>query len=553
MLVCASSAAAQAGEITEYPIPVVTTPYGVAPGPDGKVWIVDSGGHVGGASIGRMATNGAISEADVVKLPSPSLAEAATLGPDGNMWVAQDHQIDKVPVGVTATSQMTTYELGSGNKGFGSITPGPDGRLWFGWGLQVGAITTSGTVEGYATNSTSSIAGVTAGSDGKMWFSESGNTIARMDTSGKIGPGDEFTSPSSNIQDLALGSDGNIWFTSASPAAVNRITPAGVITTFPTPSAASLPFGIEAGPDNHMWFVEENANKIGSIPTSATSSAEIIEYPIPSKSAGAIYITRGPDSRMWFGESGNNALGAITTNLTPVTPISPVTSPTTTTTTTTAQSTPQSTTPLLALPHVPAPVGCLANKLILTDVYPQAGRVQVLGVAPSSAVGKRVAIVSKWNGKILAQASVQADLSFKATVALPPPPLRFTNRALYQAKLGSVRSGALKFARRMYTTAITAAGRTITFAGSVTPPLARKSLPVTIRASASCSGIANGTVVASAKLSRSGTYSTAVRLPASLQGAPAVYLQAETRVPQNARSKKTFPTFTLVRGVRLRP
>jgi len=553
MLGSSASASAHVGEITEYPIPITTTPYGVTTGPDGKIWIIDSGNHVGGTFIGRMATSGAISESDLVQLPSSALGEAATTGPDGNMWVAQDNQIDKVPVGMSKTSEITPYPLGSSTKGFGSIASGPDGRMWFGWNEEVGAITTAGAIEGYATSSTSSISGVTVGPDGKLWFSESGSTIARMDTSGKIGAGNEFPlSGYSGIEDLARGSDGNMWFTTASPAAVGRITTAGAITMFPTPTASSLPFGIEAGPDGRMWFVEENGNNIASIPTSATSSTEIVEYPIPTKSAGAIYITAGPDSRMWFGESSGR-IGAITTN---VTSVSPMTTPTSTTSTTTGSSTQSPSPPfgpLPPLPNVPVPVGCVANKLILTDVFPWGGHTQVLGVAPASAVGKRVAIVSSWNGKTVVQATVQADLSFKATVTLPPRALRFTNRALYRAKLGRVSSGALKFARRMYTTAITAAGRTITFAGSVTPPLAKKILPVTVRASASCSGIANGTVVATVKLSRSGTYSTAVRLPASLQGAPAVYLQAETRVLQNSHSKKTFRTFTLVRGVRLSP
>ncbi len=547
MLGTATSASAHAGEITEYPIPITTTPYGITTGPDGKIWIVDSGNHVGGTFIGRMATSGAISESDLVQLPSPALGEAATTGPDGNMWVAQDNQIDRVPVGVTKTSEITPYALGGGTGGYGSIVSGPDGRLWFGWNKQIGAITTGGEIAGYETNSSTSVSGVTVGSDGKLWYGE-GNKIGRMDTGGKTGAGNEFELPSgdSTIEDLTLGPDGNIWFTLATPAAVGRITPAGVITLFPTPTPSSLPFGIRSGPDGRLWFAEENGNNIGSIPTSASSGADITEYSIGPKNVGAIYITAGPDSRMWFGEFDASKLGAITTNVTP--------GATPTQTPPPAQLPPS---PFVAppppFPHVPAAVGCVANKLILTDVFPHSGRTQVLGVAPASAVGKRVAIVSSWNGKTVAQATVQADLSFKATVALPPRSLRFTNRALFAAKLGRVRSGALKFARRMYTTAITATGRTITFAGSVTPPLAKKILPVTIRASASCSGIANSTVVATAKLGRSGTYSTAVQLPASLQSAPAVYLQAETRVLQNSHSKKTFPTFTLVRGVRLGP
>jgi hypothetical protein len=206
-----------------------------------------------------------------------------------------------------------------------------------------------------------------------------------------------------------------------------------------------------------------------------------------------------------------------------------------------------------AFPPLPAPVGCAANKLILTDVFSQAGKTRVLGVAPAAAVGKSVTILSSWNGKPVARTTVRADLSFTATVALPPRSLRFTNRAVYFAKLGSARSGALKFARRMYTTSITTSGRSITFRGTVTAPLAKRIEPVTIRVAASCASIAAGTVVAKVSPTRSGAFSATLQLPASLQNAPKVYLQAQTRVRQNRHSKKTFPTSTLIRGVRLIP
>jgi virginiamycin B lyase len=550
-----ASAGAAAGTITNYPIPIETTPYGITTGPDGKIWFVDSGNHVGGTFVGRMATSGAISSSDVVQLPSSGLGLAATLGPDGNMWVAQDAQIDKVPVGVALTSEITPYALGSGTGGYGSIVPGPDGRLWFGWNHQVGAITTAGTITGYETKSSESVSGVTVGADGKLWFGE-GNKIARMDTAGHTGAGDEFPLPpgDNQINGLVLGPDGNIWFSLGLPAAVGRITPAGTITIFPTPTLNSLPFGLAVGADKQIWFAERNADAIGAIPTTATSGADIVEYPVGFSNAGVLYVTAGPDSRIWFTEFNLGALGAISTNAVPSGGSSGNETPVGSTTILGSQpvlGSSSATASPPAFPPLPPPVGCAANRLILTDVFPQAGKTQVLGVAPAAAVGKKVAILSSWNGKTVVTATVQADLSFKAAVALPPRSLRFTNRALYVAKLGSARSGALKFARRMYTNSITAAGRTITFSGDVTRPFAKQLEPVTIRAAASCTATPTGTIVAKASLTRSGTFSATFQLPASLQNAPRLYLQAQTRVRQNQRSKKTYPTFTLIRGVQL--
>jgi len=313
-----SSAGAAAGVIDEYPIPVLTTPYGITSGPDGKLWFVDSGNHEGGTFVGRMSTSGASSPSEVVQLPSPKLGLAAALGPDGNMWVAQDGQIDRVPVNATATGQIEPFALGHGTGGYGSIVSGPDGRLWFGWDTQIGAITTGGVVKEYETNSGTSVEGVIVGPDGQLWYGE-GNKIARMDTAGHTSAGEDFSLPGadSGINALVLGPDGNVWFTLGSPAAIGRITPGGAVTVFPTPTLGSLPFGLAVGPDSQIWFAERNGDRIGSIPTTATSGADITEYPVGHENAGLLYITAGADNRMWFTEANRNTLGAITTSVAP--------------------------------------------------------------------------------------------------------------------------------------------------------------------------------------------------------------------------------------------
>jgi hypothetical protein len=196
-------------------------------------------------------------------------------------------------------------------------------------------------------------------------------------------------------------------------------------------------------------------------------------------------------------------------------------------------------------PATAVAVGCVANRLILTDVFPRSGKVRLLGVAPPSAAGKRVTVFSTWNGKQVAKPTVHADLTFSAAVPLPPRRLRFTNKARYVAKLGSQRSLALKFARRMHATAVTAAGRHVTFSGTITPPLAKPIQPVVIRASASCSTIGRGAIVASVKPSRHGAFTAHFDLAA---GQSVAYLRAQTKVRNR---KRTFSTYTLIRGVKL--
>lgn len=333
-LACSSAAVAAPGTITNYPIPKASTPYGVAAGPDGRIWFVDSG-NAGPPSVGRMTTVGGITPADIVALPAPSLGGTATLGPDGNMWVQQDNHLAKVPIGATQTSDITSYTLSSGNGGFASIAAGPDGRLWFGQKQVIGASTTGGTTDTYGTNATSTISSVVVGPDNKIWYA-GGDVIERMSTTGVIGAGNTFTLPPGNsgIYGMTLGPDGNLWFTQSSPAAVGRLTPGGTFTIFPTPTPASLPFGIAPGPDGQVWFVERNGDRIGSIPTTATSGADITEYPVGGSNVGLEYIVAGPDKRMWFNGFNTQSLGAITTSAAvisapPVTPPAAPASPTT--------------------------------------------------------------------------------------------------------------------------------------------------------------------------------------------------------------------------------
>jgi streptogramin lyase len=386
-LIPASAASAEPGVVTEYPIPVETTPYAVATGPEGKIWFVDSGGHAtGGTLIGRMTTGGAISTAEVIAFPHPGLGLALALGSDGNMWAEQGERLDKVPLGVSATGQITAYEYPahSGSNGFGSVAVGPDGRLWVGLTEQLAASTTSGEMQLYETEAGTGVSGVTSGPGGELWFG-AGNSIRRIATNGAHSGADVFPLPEgSGINDMALGPDGNMWFTLGSPAAVGKITPAGEITLFRTPTPSSLPFGIAAGPDAHMWFTERNADTVGSIPLTATSGSEIHEYPIAHTNAGLIGIVAGPDNRMWFAESNENRLGAITTAAAPPASGGGTTPPGGLTTTLGSGKRGN-------LPPNPSPVGCVAEKLSLVDVLARAGTAHLTGVARArtSASGSR--------------------------------------------------------------------------------------------------------------------------------------------------------------------
>lgn len=195
---------------------------------------------------------------------------------------------------------------------------------------------------------------------------------------------------------------------------------------------------------------------------------------------------------------------------------------------------------------------CTPKRLVLTDVFPLHNRTHLLGVAPTGTPGSNVTIISLWNHKVVARPKVARDLSFSATVSLPPASLRLTNRARYVAKLGKQTSLALKFARRMYNIQVVGGSAKVVFRGLIVPPLSKPLRMVVIRASRSCAKVNGGVVVAKARPTRHGSFAVTFKLPSALSGPGVVFLRAQTSVRKFASKPKTYPTFTLIRGITIR-
>lgn len=201
-----------------------------------------------------------------------------------------------------------------------------------------------------------------------------------------------------------------------------------------------------------------------------------------------------------------------------------------------------------------ADVSCLAGRLRLIDVYPQGGRVTLIGVAPRKYVGKTVRIRFAATGKTVATAKVQADQSFRTTAPMPPRTIRNTNRARYLATYGTERSLNLKLARRTFVTrAEEERAGYVRFSGRVIRPLGKTVQPVKIRMAGSCPQAPRGPIVATVTPKSNGTFTALIKVPARYRQYSAVYLRAQSRVRKNTRNAKLYPTFSLVRGVAVTP
>jgi len=114
------------GKVDEFPIPTLhASPYGIAAGPDGNLWFTESqlGAPSGNGKIGRITPQGQITEYTDDGLSFP---RAITRGPDGAVWATLDGSANLVRV--TADGRMTFVRVTW--PGALDITVGPDGNLW---------------------------------------------------------------------------------------------------------------------------------------------------------------------------------------------------------------------------------------------------------------------------------------------------------------------------------------------------------------------------------------------------------------------------------------
>jgi virginiamycin B lyase len=234
-------------------------------------------------------------------------------GPDGNIWIAESGGSGAI-ASVTPAGVVTEFTTGLSASDPWDITAGPDGNMWFVSRdpAIVGRITPEGVITEFTDGLTplSQPSAITAGADGNLWFTETATgRIGRITTDGAITEFSSGLSGSEEPTDITAGPDGALWFTlNADPGGIGRITKTGDVTTFSdglTPN--SRPVGIAKGPDGALWFTESaSPGRIGRI----TTDGSVTEY-----SGGLTvdlspwFITAGPDGNMWFTQ--NTLLGRV--------------------------------------------------------------------------------------------------------------------------------------------------------------------------------------------------------------------------------------------------
>lgn len=192
----------------------------------------------------------------------------------------------------------------------------------------------------------------------------------------------------------------------------------------------------------------------------------------------------------------------------------------------------------------PAELQCTDRKLVLLDVFKEKGRVRLRGAANQDFVGKTVDIKYRAQGnKVVAKAKVAADGSFTTTAAMPPSSISDTNLSRYTAVRGDERSLPLKLIRRMRTSSVSSKSGNVTIRGQVSLPLASPVQSIRLIRRVSCG---KAQLIKTFKPKSNGSFSVTVKASSK----PAVY-RAVTAVRKVTTNPKTYPTFTLPRGIDL--
>lgn len=196
-------------------------------------------------------------------------------------------------------------------------------------------------------------------------------------------------------------------------------------------------------------------------------------------------------------------------------------------------------------------LACGDRKLILVDVLKENGRVKLIGAANRDYVGKKVAIRLRRGNKVVAHAIVEKDGSFEATAPLPPSAVMAShtesNTLRYRAEIGKELSLPLKLQRRLTVSSLksSADGKTVKITGRVVGPLTTPVSDVRVVRRVSCRKVV---LVKRFKPNADGTFSVSVPAP---KGQSAAVYRLATSVREKASNPRSYPTFTLPRGVAL--
>ena len=335
LLVAGPTAAAPLGQIatvaTGGATPGFTTstrPSGIAAGPDGNVWFLESQPDPG--AVARITPSGQVTEFPVPGSGFLSL-DQITAGPDGAMWftafnTGEVFQVTTAGAVSLVAEPTVTPGFPSGNSE--DIIAGPDGNIWvtrpsFNGSVadQLVRITPGGPITGFGAAAglpaDATLRELTVGPDGNLYIGDSGqgsssnvaNRIWRFDLTtdtfhlvATAGSTSGFTA-GNFVNDITQGPDGNLWFLfGGTTAGIARLTTAGAVTEFTGSVSADADLSeLTAACDGGLWITQSAESPEGGAIWRSGTDGTLTEYtaglPAASNPDG---ITALPGADVWF-------------------------------------------------------------------------------------------------------------------------------------------------------------------------------------------------------------------------------------------------------------
>ncbi len=249
---------------TVFRLPPGSGPRGLALGPGGALFVAETGTNIGGNAIGRLMPNGDLKHFFLPAGAGSPWGIAA--GPDGKIWFTEVSS-GKVGRLDPVTGTFGEFQLPTANSQPQGIVVGADGALWGteAAGNRVFRITVRGRSTEFPIPTPNSVpVAIAVGRYGYLWVSElSGGKLLRVSRSGRMR---EFPLPAgARPYGLVSAPDGNVWFADRGRNRIGLVTPAGRVFEFPLPTANAQPTAIAPLGLGKLAFSEFVANRVGTL------------------------------------------------------------------------------------------------------------------------------------------------------------------------------------------------------------------------------------------------------------------------------------------------
>ncbi len=281
-----------AGVVTEYDLPGISAPGGIAAGTEGHLWVTVNG------EVARFLPGNPVGTTEAFAISAGIKPNASIVaGPENRMWVATEGLLLSFPPAEVATVKsefgitgMNPHDIDVAGSQL-VMADAAKGRIVT---FEPGPLPKTGEVK-FVRNPTGTAQGVAGNPNGQIAFSESdgqeGLALATPPApAGSIAhAGDPFG--------VALGPDGAYYFAMSADDDVQRLTPTGELSTITGFPPKFFPRQITGGPNHTLWVVME----IPGAETVEVARISGVELPPPPPPVNPIVVTEKPVPNTKFG------------------------------------------------------------------------------------------------------------------------------------------------------------------------------------------------------------------------------------------------------------